>query len=227
VAASNPAPRPAGSDRVPVALTKYVDDWRDEPVRTLPAENHAWTLGRAEGKVRIVMWGDYEEPGTREADAYLRQYVKGAKSASYTFRHYPFDTECAPKVPDKRHPNACRSARAAEAAAILGGNEAFWKMHEWLMAHGERYTDAELSAAASAAGLDGAAVVAGVGNEEPKARVTEDVRAADALPTLRIGVGPGLYAIPTIFINGRYVPRWQIDNRNILGEILKAASADS
>jgi len=33
----------------------------------------------------------------------------------------------------------------------------------------------------------------------------------------------GLHAIPTIFVNGRLVPRWLLDDQPVLEEILREA----
>jgi protein-disulfide isomerase len=42
VAASNPPARTAADDHPPLAHEKYVADWRDEPVRQMPADTRTW-----------------------------------------------------------------------------------------------------------------------------------------------------------------------------------------
>lgn len=62
--------------------------------------------------------------------------------------------------------------------------------------------------------------------EQPdlQANILDDVQAAKQLPQLRYGVRPGLYVIPTIFVNGRYATRWQLDDQPVLKEILSEAA---
>jgi protein-disulfide isomerase/uncharacterized membrane protein len=225
VAASNPAPRRAGTDYPPVAMDKLVEDLRDEPLRAIPAEAHTWTRGPKDAAQRLIFWGDYQEPGCKSVDSLLKIYMASHKEVSLTFRHYPFNQDCNPKVPDRRFANACKAALAAEAAGSLGGNEAFWKMHDWLMARKGEFDDAALSAAAPGLGLDGAALLAAMQKDEVKAMVHDDVHAGDGFPTLRIGVPPGIFAIPTIFVNERYLPRWMRGDKNVLPYILEHTPA--
>ena len=154
VAATNPPPRTAAWDRPPRAFEKYIADWADEPVRQLPADQTSWTLGPADAPVRVVLWGDYQEAGTVAADRIIRAYAARSGKLRYTYRHAPFNAECNPGIPFRRHPLACWAARAAEAAGRLGGNEAYWKMHAWLMENHE----VGLRAAAAEANLDVGAV---------------------------------------------------------------------
>ncbi len=55
------------------------------------------------------------------------------------FKHYPLNPDCnagrralLAGNTKNEHPHACEAAAAAEAARRLGGNEAFWKMHDAL-----------------------------------------------------------------------------------------------
>jgi protein-disulfide isomerase len=143
--------------------------------------------------------------------------------ASYTFRHYPFNSDCNPKLKERRHPEACRASQAAEAAGRLGGNDAYWKMHVWLMEHQKEFSDDALRAAAGALGLDADALLRTMNTSEVKAAIANDVDAGTSLPQLRWGAPPGIFSIPSIFINGRFVPRTQLQDRSVLDLILQAA----
>ena len=56
-----------------------------------------------------------------------------------------------------------------------------------------------------------------------QAQVQDDISAGGRLPSLRIGREPGIFGVPTIFVNGRYVPRWRLDGQPVLNEILDEA----
>lgn len=170
VARTHPPPRTAAYDRPPLALAKCVADWKEEPERRLPADPHAWVLGPESAAIRIVMWGDYQEPGTVEADRIIRGFVAGRNDAQYTFRHYPFNRDCNANLPFDRHPLACWAARSAEAAGLLGGDEGYWRMHAWLMEN----SNAALEAAAQSIGADPADL------RNALYAMTEDARRASA-----------------------------------------------
>ena len=54
--------------------------------------------------------------------------IAATPDASLAIRHFPMCKACNPHALDL-HPNACWAARAAEAASIVGGDAAFWRMH--------------------------------------------------------------------------------------------------
>lgn len=224
IAATNPPPGTPADDHPPAALEKYVTDWRDQPVRQLPPDTHARVLGPADADIQIVVWGDYQEPFTAEADTTIRAFVTQRSDAGYTFRHYPFNSDCNPQIKEQRHPQACRASQAAEAAGQLGGNDAYWKMHAWLMEHQREFSDETLRAAATQIGLDADALLSTMSSDEVQAAIAEDVQAGQQFPSLRWGMPPGLHSIPSIFINGRYVPRTRLEEHSVLDDILAAAA---
>mgnify|MGYP000237189104 CR=1 FL=1 len=211
-------------DRPPLALEKYIADWREQPVRTLPPDADPWWLGAEQAELEIVMWGDYQEPFTAEADNIVRAFIARNPQARYSFRHYPFNRDCNPNVNTTRHPQACRAAQAAEAAGILGGATTYWKMHVWLMENREQVNDQTIVEAAARLGLNADEFARTLDSSAVRTHIADDIRAAHMLPALRYGVGPGLPGIPTIFINGKYVPRWRMGPQTVLNAILQAAA---
>jgi protein-disulfide isomerase/uncharacterized membrane protein len=215
VAAKNPPSLTAGSDRPVLALAKYVQDWRDQPVRAIPVDRRAWSIGAAPTgakAVDIVLFGDYQEPYTAAMDIAVRDYIKGKTDIRYTFRHYPIDPSSNPTLPAKLrpeavHPLAGKAARAAEAAGSLGGSGAYWKMHDWLLRNQQSLTDDALRTAASGMGLDPAELFAEMQKPEVTEAINEDARAAQAL---------GLTNIPMVLINNRLVPRTTREKDNIV-----------
>ena len=76
-------------------------------------------------------------------------------------------------------------------------------------------------------GLDADAFFAALAAPEVQANIADDLTAGTKLPVLRYGMPPGLNSIPSIFINGRYVPRWRLGEQAVLDKILDAAAADT
>ena len=218
-------PLSAAGDKPPPALEKSIDDWREQPRRTLPPDLRRWADGPDDAKVRIVMWADYQEKQTARADRIIREWMEGRNDAQYIFRHFPFDESCNPVVTRTAHPLACRASRAAEAAGILGGAEGYWKMHDWLMANQQVFGDTALRAAAVRMGFEPDVLLRTIDGPEVVNPIVEDARAAKRNKQSRISL---LYrqGIPTIYVNGKAVPRWRLGSKSILAEVLDAAAAE-
>jgi len=221
VLAENPPPMTAEHDRPPPAIDKYISDWRDQYARPMPPDRHAWPRGPDDARVKIVVWGDYLEPYSARADRMIRQWMKDKPDVQYSFRHFPFDQSCNPVVSRTAYPLSCRASRAVEAAGVLGGPEAHWKMHVWLFEHQAGFSDDTLRAAAAQIGLDVDALLQTMEAPEVAAAIDEDARAGK----------PRLYRaqIPTIYANGKTIPRWFRNGRKdldkALDKILDAAYA--
>ena len=213
LAATNPPPGDATQDRPPTADEKYIDDWRQQPVVQMPPDAREWSIGPQYAAVEIVNWGDYQEPHTAKADAKLRALVASRGDTRYTFRHYPINKPCNPVTPVNKHPRACRAHAAAEAAGALGGNDAYWAMHEWLMTNLKTFSDTTLTEAAREMGLDPQALFAEMQSAEVATEIGKDATLGSRL---------GLRAVPFIFVNGRHLARW--NKPGILDAVLGEAS---
>lgn len=215
-AAAPPAAGPE-NDRPPLASAKIVSDWRDSNPRVLPEDQQAWPLGPAQAKVRVVVFGDYAEEATTQADRAIVELARKRGDVRYHFRPFAFHSDCNPAMKDKRFEMSCRAAAAAEAAGMVGGPEGFWTMHDWLMSHRNQYDDARLTQALRELGLDAAAVALAMESAEVKAAIQ-----ADGASGQRVG----LKAIPMIFINERYAPRWRLPqtNESLLAEMFDEAA---
>jgi protein-disulfide isomerase/uncharacterized membrane protein len=238
VAATTPPPpaRTAAADRPVLAAEKFVQDWLDQPVRPMPPEQRAWTLASAESRVlsaegseagakvvEVVVFGDYQEQFTAKVDGEIRAAVAsrpGGGGVRYTFRHYPVNKECNPALPANVpaaaiHPGACTAARAAEGAGSLGGEGAYWKMHQWLMERWQQaLTPESLKGAAEFAGVDAGKLTAAMGSPEVAAAISEDCLAAQRL---------GVASIPLVFVDGRQVPRAVREGDTVVTRIIERA----
>ncbi len=214
VAAENPPPLTAENDHPVPAAVKYVEDWREQRKFALPPDNPARQMGSPTPKLDIVAWGDYQEPFSARVDQIIRDYIAVRDDARYTFRHYPVNQECNPQSGVTKHEHACRAHQAAAAAGILGGTDAYWRMHVWLFENLADFSDERLRAAADEMGLDASAFFAALDTSAVANAITSDAAA---------GKRVGLRAVPTVFINGRRVPRWQRQGESVLESIMDEA----
>ncbi|MCA9286078.1 MAG: thioredoxin domain-containing protein [Phycisphaerales bacterium] len=223
VAATHPPPRTAVADHPPPAFEKRVRDWREQPVRSLPADLTPNAIGagptgspesRESRVAEVVVWGDYEEPYTAELDRRVRAVVEQTEDVRYTFRHYPVNRSCNPSAARTLHDDACAAAQAAEAAGALGGNDAYWRLHDWMMAHQDTLDATSLAAAAAELGFDAEAFAAAMSSPQVAEAIRADGAAAKSL---------GLRSIPFVFVNGKFVPFWRKDNEPLIERIIDEA----
>ncbi len=202
----------------PGALDKLIADWREQPVLNVPPVSHPHVIGPANAPVRVVVFGDYQEPNCAAADTLLRRLVGARLEASYEFRHFPIDQSCNPSAKVTLHPLACRMARGAEAAGHAGGARAFWAAHAWIFQHQNDFGEERLIESLSDVGVTREAFNAALAAPGPASRVEQDGRAAQSL---------GLSAVPLILVNERRVPRWTYEGLPVMEGILaRAASGD-
>ena len=214
VAATHPAAGTAKDDHPPLAIDKLVGDWEAQPVRPMPIENRAWKLGPDEARIKIVIWTDYSFPMTAEIDHLVRAAMADHDDIQYIIRHYPANPECNSYIDKSSSPMGCWAARAAEAAGTLGGQTARWKMHDWLLAHQGQLGDAVLRQAAPELGLDADALLAEMNSPATQASIAQDIQ---------VGKVMIMQGVPTIYINGKWVPRWRLDSANIIQHIIDQA----
>ena len=150
-------------------------------IPALSGEDHSDGPDGAE--LELVMFGDFQCPYC--AAAYpivtrVRQRLKGR--LLFAFRHFPLRDI---------HPDAQRTAEAAEAAAAQG---AFWPMHDRIYESRGALSSDDLVAHAVDLGLDAERVRAELADGVHAPRVERDVES---------GESSGVMATPTFFVNGR------------------------
>lgn len=216
---SLPPPSTGSADAPPEAAEKLVEDWRRNPVVSFAPELLRHAKGPDDSPVTIVMFGDYAEKFTGQADAVIRLFTQGSgPTVKYHFVHFPVDQSCNPIAPRTMHPDACARALAAEAAAMVGGPDGFWAMHDYLMSNQTTFTPDGARVAAMGAGIDAAQFDDAMSQPFLKDPIANDCRAASGL---------GLTSIPMIFVNGRHLPRWQAGNENIIPRVIYAAEEEA
>ncbi len=159
----------------------------DDPSRFGAAHNPA-----------IVEWSDFQCPGCRrfaeQFDATFAGYFDGAMRL--VFKHYPLDPACNPYVSRAIHGDACEMARMAEAARLVGGDDAFWKAHDILFAAQKSPDERTTAVVVEKLGLDLEAFTAAMGSGDVTRRIREDIEQAHEL---------GVTGTPSIFLDGRRV----------------------
>lgn len=145
-------------------------------------------LGNKNAQVTIIEFSDYECPFC--ARFYLntlpqlkREYIDTGK-VKLIYRDFPLSF----------HQNAQKAAEAAEAAKELGGNKAYWKMHDKIF---------ENQQAISEQGLVKYAKEIGLNETKFKEILTLSKYRNEVLQDFADGQEAGVQGTPTFFINGK------------------------
>ncbi|MFG2949294.1 Na+/H+ antiporter NhaA [Streptomyces adustus] len=164
-------------------------DWERDHVR-----------GPRNASVSVVEYGDFECPYCGQTEPVLRQLLAGAGDVSYVWRHLPLHDV---------HPHAQLAAEATEAAAR---QDAFWEMHDVLLAHQGDLRVEDLLRYAGQLALDVQRFENDLRAHLGAAQVAEDIESADL---------SGVAGTPTFFVNGR-VHRGPYDLASLTDAVYKA-----
>jgi Na+/H+ antiporter NhaA len=145
-----------------------------------PERDHV--RGPTDAPVAVVEYGDFECPYCGQAEPVVRELLREFGDVAYVWRHLPLSDV---------HPNAQLAAEAAEAAA---DQEAFWELHDLLLAHQDALGPDDLIGYAEQLGLDLDRFSKALQEHSGAVRVAEDVDSADL---------SGVSGTPTFFVNGR------------------------
>jgi protein-disulfide isomerase/uncharacterized membrane protein len=217
VMAQNPKAMSPSVDKPVLAAQKYIDDWNAMPVRAMPQERAGRSVGPADAQVQVVIFGDYAEPNSQKAWDLISTIAKDpARSTRVVYRHYPGDQTCNKSLPKTFFANGCLAAQAAEAAGIVHGDDGFWKMHAWLFAHPDKtkLSVNEIKRGANSLGLDSGKIEALIAKPETENPVALDIGAGQSV---------GIQQIPQIFVNGKFVQRWERENDNVMDRVVTDA----
>lgn len=242
------------NDRAPTAAEKCVEDWRRFP-QWIKLDPKNWGRGPFDAKVQIVLWGDYQRPRSVKADRIIRGWMAGRDDVRYVHRHFPFHRECNSLLgTEQNFPLSCFTARAAEAAGLLGGNDAFWVMHDWLMDNSEAFANKAFACVQQKTGVRLQQDMKVYAPENVRAALNECARnelrsqvvaqAFDPAAFFAAMTGPQVDAglqddlalgreklaktgLPTVNVDRRLVARWDIEGERVLERILTAAAGET
>ena len=136
--------------------------------------------GPVDAPVTVLEYGDFECPFCGQAEPVLRELLRDFGDVAYVWRHLPLNDV---------HPNAQRAAEAAEAAAE---QDAFWEMHDLLLARQDALSYRDLLRYAEELGLDVEQFEEDLRTRSGAGRVAQDVDSADL---------SGVSGTPTFFVN--------------------------
>jgi protein-disulfide isomerase/uncharacterized membrane protein len=151
-------------------------------------------IGSKDAPIQVVMFTDYQCPDCKRIEGQLAQIMKTRDDVSVVVKHFPLNFDCNDTIGQfKLHGNACWAARAAEAASIVGGQEAWEKMHTWLFSQKGQFTDENFASSLVALGFDSQRIINVMMGDITLETVRENCLDGKAL---------GVYFTPMVFING-------------------------
>lgn len=146
-----------------------------------PATDHA--LGESTAKFSLITYSDFQCPFCARFTPDAKQLLSiFPKDIRYVYRHFPLSTI---------HPEAQKAAEASECAAKLGGNSAFWRMHDKLFENQALLNRDGYRSMAGQIGLDMTQFSLCLDSGEMASRVQRDADMAETL---------GIQGTPTSFL---------------------------
>jgi len=153
--------------------------------------------GPATAPVTVAEFSDFLCPYCRNLGLALSQFVPqaGGRVAVY-FKNYPLDKSCNERLPGSTHPGACVWALGAVCARYQGKFDAY---HDRVFSADLRNPQAaDVVRLAGEAGLNAAALEGCLADPKAKADLAAEIAEGNRL---------GINATPTLYVNGRKLPR--------------------
>ena len=155
------------------------------PLKKVGSSDHV--QGAKNAKVTLVEYSDFQCPFCSRHLPTVQQALKDfPNDVNLVYRHYPLSF----------HPEAQKAAEASECAAKLGGNDAFWKMHDDLFANQATLSRTLYTELAKKIGLNTGNFDKCLDGGEMTARVNTD---------LSEGTSAGVEGTPATFVNGTLI----------------------
>ena len=164
----------------------------DDPVRLMRTD--------ATNPMELIVFSDFECPGCKRLAGFLETAVAKLfdHNLKLVFKHYPLNADCNPQTRTKKHRFACLGAKMAEASRVIGGDAAFWKVHDYLFKHQDQLRRGLLSveAVADEAGLDAASLRSTMNSANVIEHIQKNTEQAHSA---------GIKGTPSLYMLGRYV----------------------
>jgi protein-disulfide isomerase/uncharacterized membrane protein len=153
--------------------------------------------GPATAPVTVVEYSDFLCPFCRNLGLALSQFVPQAEGrVAVYFKNFPLDKACNEKLPGSTHPGACHLALGAICARYQGKFDAY---HDRVFSTELRNPQpADVARLAGEAGLNAAALQSCLDDPKTKADLAAEVAEGNRL---------GINATPTVYVNGKKLPR--------------------
>jgi protein-disulfide isomerase/uncharacterized membrane protein len=153
--------------------------------------------GPEDAPIRVVEFSDFLCPFCRSiAGAFANFVPRSGNRVAVYFKNYPLDQACNASLGNTVHPGACTLALGAVCAQEQGK---FWPYHDKVFSSQlNNPQPKDVAGLAGSAGLDAAAFEACLGSQKAKDRLAAEIQE---------GIRSGVKATPTLFINGKRLPR--------------------
>jgi len=188
-------------------------DFHRQPEAELPLRDDEVFAGAPTAPNTLVVFSDFQCPACRQSqDMVVQAAGKYPDRLRVAFRYYPQDPECNPnpKFRGAGHGSACRAARAAEAARMVGGKEAYLAMRKLLWERQNELPHTPYAQQtrpqrqlfedwAAGLGLARAAFAAAMDSPDITERIRADVELAERL---------GIPNVPALYLNGKRLRNW-------------------
>lgn len=116
----------------------------DDPVR-----------GPADAPHTVVLFTDFQCPWCRGLSHMLEERRKQFPGKfRLVFKYFPMNRTCNKHIKNDLHSASCAAARVAEVSRIIGGNGAFWDMHDALFAQPKKFGTDFVKRVAGEIGVD-------------------------------------------------------------------------
>ncbi len=171
-------------------------DYEQGPVHALKLDGVP-ARGPAQAPIKVVEYSDFLCPFCRNiAGAFDKFLPESQGRVAVYFKNYPLESECNPNVTPTVHAGACQLALGGICAAEQGK---FWPYHDRVFTSPPTSPGADdVARIAGEAGLDAAALRDCLGSSKARDRLAAEIKEAQAA---------GVNATPTLFLNGRRLPR--------------------
>jgi protein-disulfide isomerase/uncharacterized membrane protein len=185
----------------PQKLDRYFADkaareYEQAPVQKLDLKDVPFK-GPASAPVQVVEYSDFLCPYCRSiAGAFASFVPQAGNRVAVFFKNYPLDQACNTSLKNTIHPGACVLAMGSICAHDQGK---FWPYHDKIFGselRGPKFEDVVRLGAE--AGLEVAALQSCLSAEETRKRLAAQIEEAQHA---------GVQATPTLFINGKKLPR--------------------
>jgi protein-disulfide isomerase len=172
-----------------------------QPVVPWAVQRDDSARGSASAPFVAITYSDFQCPHCRTLAEKLDEVQrKFPGRLRVVFRHFPLDRSCNPLTRTYLHAFSCQAARAAEAARRLGGDRAFWKMHDALFAHQAELDRQPYAQLAGQIGLDSARFISEMNSPRTWERVKAHIERSKPFD---------VSTTPAVFLNGRRVRVWR------------------
>jgi protein-disulfide isomerase/uncharacterized membrane protein len=176
---------------------KAAREFEQGPVHALKLEGVAYK-GPAQAPIRVIEFSDFLCPFCKNIAGAFQSYLPGTGGrVSVYFKNYPLDSECNPNVSTSMHPGACHLARGGLCAHEQGR---FWPYHDKVFFGSPLASPskADVIRLAGESGLDAAAFQTCLDSPRIKEKLAAEIAEAKS---------SGVEATPTLFVNGKRLPR--------------------